>query len=171
MRQRSFGFQTIASEQTFMWRNNFNIRNLYWTPLNTFVAVLLLKLLHHHSSQLWNDRDHMWPLRSVVTSTHVQCRSLVIESARLNKPYRYGNKNLSKDKKKGIGAGWRHCPRPLNNDKSLSRTKPWTRMHLFFFNLSFLWRTFTNYRTAGEGGVHFFNSSLPLLPSSQTLRH
>ena len=116
MRQRSFGFQTIASEQTFMWRSSFNICSLYWTSLNTFVAVLLVKLLYRHSSQLSNDRNHMWALRSVVTSTHVQCRSLVIEYARLNKPYRYGNKNLSKVNKKGIGAGWRHCPRPLNND-------------------------------------------------------
>ena len=41
----------------------------------------------------------------------------------------------------------------------------------FFFYLSFLSRTFTNHRTAGEGGGHFFNSSLPLPPASQTLRH
>ena len=41
----------------------------------------------------------------------------------------------------------------------------------FVFYLGFLSRTFTNHRTAGEGGGHFFNSSLPLPPSSQTLRH
>ena len=35
----------------------------------------------------------------------------------------------------------------------------------------FLSRTFTNHRTAGEWGEHFFNSSLPLPPASQTLRH
>ena len=29
----------------------------------------------------------------------------------------------------------------------------------------------TNDRTAGEGRGHFFNSSLPLPPASQTLRH
>ena len=40
-----------------------------------------------------------------------------------------------------------------------------------FFYLDFLSRTFTNHRTAGERGGHFFNSSLPLPPSSQTLRY
>ena len=32
----------------------------------------------------------------------------------------------------------------------------------FFFFLGFVSRTFTNHRTAGEGGGHFFNPSLPL---------
>ena len=41
----------------------------------------------------------------------------------------------------------------------------------FFFYVGFLSRTFTNHRTAGEGGGHFINSSLPLPPASQTLRH
>ena len=41
----------------------------------------------------------------------------------------------------------------------------------FLFYLGFLSRTFTNHRTAGEGGGHFFNSSLPLPPALQTLRH
>ena len=41
----------------------------------------------------------------------------------------------------------------------------------FFFYLGFLSRTFTIHRTAGEGGGYFFNSSLPLRPASQTLRH
>ena len=40
-----------------------------------------------------------------------------------------------------------------------------------FFYLGFLSRTFTNHRTTGEGGGHFFNSSLPLPPASQTFRH
>ena len=40
-----------------------------------------------------------------------------------------------------------------------------------FFYLALLSPTFTNYRTAGEGGGHFFNSSLSLPPASQTLRH
>ena len=35
----------------------------------------------------------------------------------------------------------------------------------------FLSQPFTNHRTAGEVGGHFFNSSLPLRPASQTLRH
>ena len=39
----------------------------------------------------------------------------------------------------------------------------------FFFTL--FSRTFTNHRTAGEGGGHFINSSLPLPPASKTLRH
>ena len=42
---------------------------------------------------------------------------------------------------------------------------------VFFYYLGFLSRTFTNHRTAGEGGVHFFNSSLPLPTASQTLKH
>ena len=41
----------------------------------------------------------------------------------------------------------------------------------FFFYLGFLSQPFTNHRTAGEGGEHSFNSSLPLSPTSQTLRH
>ena len=41
----------------------------------------------------------------------------------------------------------------------------------FFFYLGFLSRTFTIHRTAGEGGGYLFNSSLPLAPASQTLRH
>ena len=41
----------------------------------------------------------------------------------------------------------------------------------FISYLGFLLQPFTNYRTAGEGGGHFFNSSLPLPPASQTLRH
>ena len=41
----------------------------------------------------------------------------------------------------------------------------------FFFYRGFLSRTFTIHRTAGEGGGYLFNSSLPLPPASQTLRH
>ena len=41
----------------------------------------------------------------------------------------------------------------------------------FFFYLCFLLRTFTIHETAGEGGGYLFNSSLPLPPASQTLRH
>ena len=42
-------------------------------------------------------------------------------------------------------------------------------IHILFFYLGFLLRTFTNHRTVGEGVGHFFNSSLPLPPASQTL--
>ena len=41
----------------------------------------------------------------------------------------------------------------------------------FFLYLAFLSRTFTIHKTAGEGGGYLFNSSLPLPPASQTLRH
>ena len=41
----------------------------------------------------------------------------------------------------------------------------------FFFYVGFLSRTFTIHRTAGKGRGHFINSSLPLPPASQTLRH
>ena len=41
-----------------------------------------------------------------------------------------------------------------------------------FFYLGFLSQiTFTNHRTAGELGGHFFNSSLPIRSASQTLRY
>ena len=40
-----------------------------------------------------------------------------------------------------------------------------------FFYLGFLSRTFMNHRTPGKGEGHFINSSLPLPPASQTLRH
>ena len=43
--------------------------------------------------------------------------------------------------------------------------------NFFFFLFFFFPRKFTNQRTVGEGGGHFFNSSLPLSPASQTLRH
>ena len=42
----------------------------------------------------------------------------------------------------------------------------------YFFSMwVFLSGTFTNHRTAGEDGGHLINSSLPLPPTSQTLRH
>ena len=41
----------------------------------------------------------------------------------------------------------------------------------FFFYLGFLSRTFTIHRTVGERGGYLFNSSLPVPPASQTLRH
>ena len=40
-----------------------------------------------------------------------------------------------------------------------------------FFYLGFLSQPFTKHRTAGEEGGHFFNSSQPLQPASQTFRH
>ena len=40
----------------------------------------------------------------------------------------------------------------------------------FFFYLGFLSRTLMNPRTAGEGGGHFFNSSLPFLPTSHIFK-
>ena len=40
-----------------------------------------------------------------------------------------------------------------------------------FFLSRFFSQSFTNHRTAGEGGGHFFNSSLPFPPASQTRRH
>ena len=45
------------------------------------------------------------------------------------------------------------------------------KLRLFFFYVGFLSRTLTNQRAAGEGGGHFINSSLPLPPASQTLKH
>ena len=54
---------------------------------------------------------------------------------------------------------------------SLKSAHFWKDFFFFFFYLGFLSRTFTNHRTAGEGGGHFFNSSLPLPPASQAIRH
>ena len=45
------------------------------------------------------------------------------------------------------------------------------KFFFFFLNLGFLSQTFTIHGTAGEGGGYLFNSSLPLPPASQTLRH
>ena len=45
------------------------------------------------------------------------------------------------------------------------------QVFFFFFCLGFLSRTFTSYRTAGEGRGHSINSSLPLPSASQTLTH
>ena len=42
--------------------------------------------------------------------------------------------------------------------------------YIFFFYLGFVSRTFTNHRTAREGGGYSINSSLPLPPASQALR-
>ena len=44
-------------------------------------------------------------------------------------------------------------------------------LRCILFYLGFLSRTYTIYRTAGEGGASFYNSCLPLQPASQTLRH
>ena len=73
---------------------------------------------------------HMRPLRSAVTSTAVQGKTLMTEHARQNKTYRYDNENLSKVDNRGIRAGWRHCSRLLNNDfgQVFSISKPETRM-------------------------------------------
>ena len=63
-----------------------------------------------------------------------------------------------------------------NRDVVLNRAKDYYKNDKerlrdnFFFYLGFLLRTFTNHRTAGEGGRHFFNSSLAIPPTSQTLR-
>ena len=44
-------------------------------------------------------------------------------------------------------------------------------LNYFCFYLGFLSQPFTNHRTAWEAGGHFFNSSLPLPTSSQSLRY
>ena len=49
-------------------------------------------------------------------------------------------------------------------------TYTYRNLYIFFY-LGFLSRTFTIHETAGEGGGYLFNSSLPLPPASQTLRH
>ena len=42
---------------------------------------------------------------------------------------------------------------------------------IYIFYLGFLSQTFTNHRTAGEGGGLFLISLLPLSPASRTIRH
>ena len=59
----------------------------------------------------------------------------------------------------------------LTGDKQKADTKKNIYIYIFFFYLGFLSRTFTIHGTAGEGGGYLFNSSLPLPPASQTLRH
>ena len=54
---------------------------------------------------------------------------LVTDYARQNKTYRYGDKNLSKVKNKGIKAGQRHCFRSVNNDSGQVFIQNETRNH------------------------------------------
>ena len=42
---------------------------------------------------------------------------------------------------------------------------------ILFFDLGILSQTFTIHRTAGQWKIYLFNSSVPLSPASQTLRH
>ena len=58
------------------------------------------------------------------------------------------------------------CLQMLN----ISHDKIRIYLFTFFCYLGFLLQPFTNHRTAGEGGRHFFNSSLLLPPASQALR-
>ena len=44
-------------------------------------------------------------------------------------------------------------------------------LFIYFLYLGFLSKIFTNHRPAREGTGHFFNSSVPLPTTSQTLRH
>ena len=41
-------------------------------------------------------------------------------------------------------------------------------IYIYFLYLGFLSQIFTNHRTAGEGGGHFFNSSLQLPPAAHS---
>ena len=59
---------------------------------------------------------------------------------------------------------------PQNADVILHYTER-RNQDFFLFYEDFLSRTLMNHRTAGEGGAHFINSSLPFPPASQTLRH
>ena len=64
----------------------------------------------------------------------------------------------------------------LNAQKHLQRSHSFivnvsTEAVAFLFYLGFLLRKFTIHRTAGEGGGFLFNSSVPLLPALQTLKH
>ena len=63
----------------------------------------------------------------------------------------------------------------LINHRFLSFGQFFTGLSFFFFffflYLGLLSQPFTNHRTAGEGGGHFFNFLLPLPLASQTLRH
>ena len=53
---------------------------------------------------------------------------------------------------------------------TLEATLTLAEIYIFFYQ-AFLSSTFANHRTAGERGGDFFNSSLPLPPASQILRH
>ena len=62
-------------------------------------------------------------------------------------------------------------PSCFRNDSKLDRCCEILNEIIFLFYLGFLSRTFTIHRAAVEGGGYFFQSSLPLPPASQTLRH
>ena len=63
------------------------------------------------------------------------------------------------------------CFTVFNSEKLFHRTTSIKFFFFFCFYFGFLSRTLTNHRTVGEGGGHFFISSLPLPLASQTLRH
>ena len=70
-----------------------------------------------------------------------------------------------------ISSGWRTAgiTNALKNGETCLEQSYSTSVFFFFFSLSglgFLSQPFTNHSTAGEGGGHFFNSSLPLPPAS-----
>ena len=58
-----------------------------------------------------------------------------------------------------------------NCELRMANSNPGNNPKYFFFYLGFLSRTFTVHSTAGEGRGYLFNSSLPLSPASQELRH
>ena len=62
---------------------------------------------------------------------------------------------------------WR-CDSTLHYSTTCSLFK--SMASFFFYYLGFLSRTFPNHKTAGEWGGHFFHSSLPHPPTSQTIR-
>ena len=78
---------------------------------------------------------------------------------------------------------WYHlCNLKKHETKSLKASQMFAMMNIefcclglskfiCFFYLDFLSRTFTIHRAAGEEGGYLFNSSLPIPPASQTLRH
>ena len=62
-------------------------------------------------------------------------------------------------------------PRVTFNNSTVKVANSYKHLEFFFSIWVFLSRPFANHKTAGEGGEHFLDSSLPLPPASQALRH
>ena len=104
--------------------------------------------------------------RLVIARTEVIWPRIYKQSSLTSPQQRLGIRNLTQ----GTDIQNRYKNHIIHEMKCQNKRKS-TNWEHFFSYLGFLLETFTNHGTAGEGGGHFFNSSLPLPPASQTLRH
>ena len=160
--------------QTFLARIPFLI--VPYSSETSYVASILTKTFRQIAvsySAAFSDFDSRAMLRTVPSNFYC-VQALLDFVERLEWNYLAVISSYGQDKQRdaknfmlrlsGIGV----C---LGEQIHLPRQSSADTFFFFFFYLGFLSRTFTNHRTAEEGGGHFFNSSLPLPPASQTIRH